>query len=251
MTDAAQVVESLRDFRPDVVIHAAALTGVDYCAEHPKEAVLINGVGTYNVALACREVGASLVAISTNEVFDGQAHRPYQEYDRRNPINPYGYSKYVAEQVVERIAPRYVIVRTAWLYAHSGTNFIHKIIARAREDQPLRVVTDEVGSPTYVVDLADALIHLIETDRPGIYHLTNVGACSRYEFAQEILRLVGLDSVPVEPITSDAFERASTPPPYAPLDNVFAAAAGVTMRPWEEALAEYIAQHEQGNAKKI
>jgi dTDP-4-dehydrorhamnose reductase len=244
MTDAGAILESLRAFRPDVVIHAAALTAVDYCADHPLEAVHVNGVGTYNVALACREVDALLVAISTNEVFDGQSDRPYQEYDRRNPVNPYGYSKFVAEQVVERFAPRYMIARTAWLYAPGGTNFIHKIIARARSGEALRVVTDEVGSPTYALDLADGLARLIATGKPGIYHLTNAGACSRYEFARAILRLAGIDT-PVEPITSDAFERASTPPPYAPLVNVFAAAAGVVMRPWEEALADYIAAHEE------
>lgn len=245
MTNATQVLDTLRDFQPDVVIHAAALTAVDYCAEHPDEAVRVNGVGTYNVALACRQIGARLMAISTNEVFDGQAARPYQEYDLRRPINPYGYSKFVAEQVVERFAPSYQIVRTAWLYAAGGTNFIHKIIARARSGEPLRVVTDEVGSPTYVVDLADGLARLAEMDRPGIYHLTNAGACSRYEFACEILRLAGLGNVPIEPIRLADFSRPSTPPPYAPLANVFAAAAGVTLRPWQEALADYIRQHER------
>ncbi len=245
MTDATQVEAALREFQPEVVIHTAALTDVDYCAEHPDEALRVNGVGTYNVALACREVGALLVAISTNEVFDGQATRPYQEYDARRPINPYGYSKYVAEQVVERFAPRYMIVRTAWLYAPGGVNFVHKILARARAGGPLRVVTDEVGSPTYVRDLAGALVQLVMLRKPGVYHLTNAGSCSRYEFACEIVRLAGLD-VPVEPITSAAFQRASTPPPYAPLQNVFAAALGVTLRPWQEALAEYIAQYERG-----
>jgi len=240
MTNTAQVLDTLRDFQPEIVIHAAALTAVDYCAEHPEEAVKVNGVGTYNVALACRQLGARLTAISTNEVFDGQASRPYQEYDLRRPINPYGYSKFVAEQVIERIAPHYQIVRTAWLYAPGGTNFIHKIIARARSGEPLRVVTDEVGSPTYAADLADGLARLVELGRPGIYHLTNAGACSRYEFACEILRLAGLGEVPVEPITLADFSRPSTPPPYAPLANVFAAAAGITLRPWQEALAEYI-----------
>lgn len=245
MLDLARVEATLRAFRPDVVIHTAALTNVDYCAEHPAEAVRVNGVGTYNVALACRAVDALMVAISTNEVFDGRASRPYQEYDARNPINAYGYSKYVAEQIVERFAPRYQIVRTAWLYAQGGGNFIHRILARARAGDPLRVVTDEVGSPTYVIDLAQALERLIATGRPGVFHLTNAGACSRFEFAQEIVRLAGLD-VPVEPITSAAFQRASTPPPYAPLDNVFAAALGVEMRPWQGALAEYINDYGQG-----
>jgi dTDP-4-dehydrorhamnose reductase len=243
MMDGRQVEVGLRAFAPDVVLHAAALTNVDYCAEHPQEAVRINGVGTYNVALACREIGAQIVAISSNEVFDGTADRPYEEYDPRRPINPYGRSKAVAEQVVERFAPDYMIVRTAWLYAPGGTNFIHKILERARSGGPLRVVTDEVGSPTYAVDLADGLTRLIALGRPGIYHLANAGACSRHEFAEAIVELAGLDT-PVEPITSDAFDRPSTPPPYSPLANVFAAALGVTMRPWREALAAYLAEHE-------
>lgn len=243
MTRADQVMESLRVFSPEIVIHAAALTDVDYCAEHPREAVRVNGVGTYNVALACREVDALLVAISTNEVFDGRAGRAYQEYDQRNPINAYGYSKFVAEQVVERFAPHYMIVRTSWLYASGGVNFIHKIIARARGGERLRVVVDEVSTPTSVIDLAAALMDLIKTGRPGIYHLVNAGECSRHEFAQEIVRLLGLD-VPIEPISLADFVRPSSPPLYAPLANVFGAAAGVELRPWQQALAEFVAQHE-------
>lgn len=243
MTDAALVERTLADFAPEVVIHTAALTNVDYCALHPLEAVRVNGVGTANVAHAARQAGALLVAISSNEVFNGLGARAYQEYDPRHPANPYGYSKAVAEQVVERLAPRYMIVRTAWLYAAGGNNFIHKILAAAREGRPLRVVTDEVSSPTYADDLADALVALIATDRPGIYHLANAGACSRHGFAQAIVRQAGLD-VPVEPITSEAFDRPSSPPPFAPLENVFAAALGVTMRPWEDALAAYVEAHE-------
>lgn len=243
MTDPVQAERRISGFRPDVVIHAAALTHVDYAAQHPEEAIRINGVGTYNVVLGARAAGARIIAVSTNEVFDGQASRPYREYDRRSPANPYGYSKYVAEQVVERLAPHYAIVRTAWLYAPGGSNFVHKILERARSGEALRVVTDEVGSPTYAADLADAIAQLVTLGRPGVFHLTNAGACSRYEFAQEALRAAHLD-VEVEPITSDAFVRASTPPPYAPLDNVFAAALSIRLRPWQEALAEYVAGHE-------
>jgi dTDP-4-dehydrorhamnose reductase len=243
MTDLAQVEQALVDFHPDVVVHCAALTNVDHCARHPDEAVRVNGVGTYNIAVTCREIGAALVAISTNEVFDGRSDRPYQEYDQRNPINPYGYSKFVAEQVVERYAPHYMIVRTAWLYAPGGVNFIHKILDRARSGQPLKVVTDEIGSPTYAVDLAGAVAKLIEVGRPGIYHMVNAGECSRYDFAAEILRQSGID-VEIEPITSDAFDRPSTPPAYAPLQNVFGAALGVSMRSWQAALAAYLAEHE-------
>lgn len=249
MTDARQALDAICAAAPDVVIHAAALTNVDFCAQNIREAVRVNGVGTYNVALACRESGARMVAISTNEVFDGRSTRPYMEYDQRNPINPYGYSKTVAEQVVERFAPHYQIVRTAWLYASGGVNFIHKIIARARANEPLRVVTDEVGSPTYCDDLAEGLIRLIDMGQPGIFHLTNSGQCSRYEFARTILGLAGLADVPITPITSDEFTRASTPPLYCPLDNLFAAASGIVMRSWQDALAEYVQSHvQQANA---
>lgn len=245
LLNAGQVVSSICDFKPDLVIHAGAMTAVDYAAEHPEEAVQVNGVGSYNVALACQQAGALCLGISTNEVFDGESRRPYQEYDVRGPINPYGYSKYVGEQAIERIAPEYMIVRTAWLYAAGGSNFIHKIIARARSGEPLRVVTDEVGSPTYVEDLADAILALAQTGRPGIYHLTNEGYCSRYEFAREILRQAGLDAA-IEPITSDSFRRASTPPKFAPLANLFAAAAGVRLRAWQEALAAFLADQGTG-----
>jgi dTDP-4-dehydrorhamnose reductase len=245
MTDLAQVRASFHSMKPDVVIHAAALTNVDFCATHPREAVRVNGVGTYNIALASREVDALMVAVSTNEVFDGRATRPYQEYDVRGPVNPYGYSKFVAEQVVERYASRYQIVRTAWLYAPGGVNFIHKIISRAQSGEPVRVVTDEVGSPTYALDLAEGIARLMQTDLPGIYHLVNAGECSRYDFASAILEAAGLGDVPIEPITSADFTRASTPPAYAPLDNVFAAAAGVEMRPWRDALTAYVAAYVQ------
>lgn len=242
MTDPEAVSGAIGSFRPHIVIHAAALTRVDYCAEHPEEAMRVNGLGTYNIALACAAIDARLVAISTNEVFDGTASRPYWEYDTPNAINAYGASKLAAERVVERFAPRGQIVRTAWLYGHNGVNFIHRILARAEEGGPLRVVTDEVSSPTYVNDLADAIVALIDVERPGTYHFINSGACSRYEFAREILRLAGYD-LPIEPITSDSFTRASTPPPYAPLANVFGAAAGITLRPWQEALAAFFSEY--------
>ncbi len=242
MTNLEMVQDALHEFQPDVVIHAAALTKVDYCAKHPVEAVRVNGVGTYNIAVTCAELHALCVAISSNEVFDGAGDQPYQEYDQRRPINPYGYSKYVAEQVVERYAGRYQVVRTSWLYAAGGTNFIHKVISRAREGGQLRIVTDEVSTPTYVDDLAVAIGQLIETGLPGIYHMVNEGYCSRYEFGQKALAFAGLD-VPIEPITSDAFVRPSNPPLFAPLLNVFGAAAGVTMCPWEDALKKYIQTH--------
>ena len=247
ITKLEQVSASIQEFRPEVVLHTAALTAVDYCAEHPLEAVRVNGLGTYNVAVESARVGAMMVTISTNEVFDGRSSRPYQEYDQRNPVNQYGYSKMVAEQVVERYASQYMICRTSWLYSHRGVNFIHKMVARAQSGESLRVVTDEVGSPTYVPDLVEALVSLIALNRVGIYHLTNAGECSRYAFAEAILREAGFDQVPIEPITQADFHRPSNPPPYSPLTNVFAAAQGVILRPWREALHAYFTEQTFGD----
>lgn len=235
----AQVVPAIAGLAPDVVIHAAAYTDVDGCARDPDKAYLVNALGTQNVALACQRCGATMVYISTNEVFDGAKGEPYLEFDRPNPINAYGRSKLAGEFFVQALLNRFYIVRTAWLYARGGNNFVTKIIRAADERGRLRVVTDEVGSPTYAPDLAEAIARLIRTGHYGIYHLTNEGACSRYDFAVRILELSGRGHIPVEPITLAEYKRASTPPPYTPLRNFCAAQLGIKLRPWEEALRAY------------
>jgi dTDP-4-dehydrorhamnose reductase len=228
------------DFQPDLILHPAALTDVEGCARDPALAYRVNGMGTQNVALAAAEVGAELLTVSTNEVFDGGAAQPYGEFAPRNPINPYGRSKLAAEWFTQNLLDRFYIVRTAWLYAPGGRNFPHRIIELADERGSLRVVTDEVGNPTYVEDLAEAIVKLIDTHAYGIYHLVNEGPASRYDFARRILLLSGRAAIPVEPITSEAFQRASTPPPHAPLANNAAAALGITLRPWQEAVADFL-----------
>lgn len=240
VTDRAAIGAAIAACRPDVVIHAAAWTDVDGCARDPERAYRVNAWGTQNVALACAAVGAALVYISTNEVFDGTATEPYREWDPVHPINPYGRSKAAGEWLVAHLLTRFYIVRTAWLYAPGGRNFPHRILQLADERGVLRVVTDEVSNPTYAPDLAAALAVLIRTGAYGIYHLTNSGYCSRYEFARAILRLTGREHIPVEPITLDQFRRDSTPPRFAPLANTAAAALGITLRPWEDALAEFL-----------
>ena len=240
ITDRAAIRAAIAACRPDVVIHAAAWTDVDGCARDPERAYRVNALGTQNVALACAEVGAVLVYISTNEVFDGTATEPYREWDPIHPINPYGRSKAAGEWLVSHLLTRFYIVRTAWLYAPGGRNFPHRIIQLADERGVLRVVVDEVSNPTYAPDLAAGLAALIRTDAYGVYHLTNSGYCSRYEFARAILRLTGREHIPVEPIPLDQFRRDSTPPRFAPLANTAAAALGITLRPWEDALAEFL-----------
>lgn len=240
VTDRPAITAAVADFAPHVVIHTAAWTDVDGCARNPEKAYQVNALGTQNVALACASSDAAMVAISTNEVFDGQADEPYREWDPPHPINPYARSKAAAEWFTRHLLTRFYIVRTAWLYAPGGTNFPHRIVELADELGKLQVVTDEVGNPTFAPDLAAALAELIETDAYGVYHLTNAGYTSRYGFAQEILRIAGREDVPVQEITLDAFERDSTPPRFAPLANTAAAALGIRMRPWQEALEAFL-----------
>jgi len=240
ITDRAAISAAVVDFAPDVVIHAAAWTDVDGCARDPERAYRVNALGTQNVALACAASDAALAYVSTNEVFDGTATEPYREWDPPHPINPYARSKAAGEWFVRHLLNRFYIARTAWLYAAGGRNFPHRIIQLADERGALRVVTDEVSNPTHAPDLADALAALIQTDAYGVYHLTNAGYCSRHDFAREVLRISGREHVPVESITLEEFQRASTPPRFAPLVNTAAAALGITLRPWQEALEEFL-----------
>ncbi len=226
--------------RPELILHCAAMTDVDGAARDPALAYRINGLGTQNVALAAARAGAALVHISTNEVFDGTRRSPYYEFDATNPINAYARSKLAGEWFATHLLTKFYVVRTAWLSAAGGRNFVHRILQLADERGQLRVVTDEVANPTFVEDLAEALLKLIATQHYGIYHLTNAGYCSRYEYACKALELSGRGHVPVEPITLADYPRASTPPPFAPLANTAAAALGITLRPWEEALAEFL-----------
>lgn len=242
IADRAALERLTRAFAPDLILNTAAMTDVDGCARDPAAAYRANGLGPQNVALVAAACGAEVLHVSTNEVFDGAAAQPYHEWQARNPINAYGRSKLAGEWYTERLLTRFYIVRTAWLYAAGGRNFPHRMIQLADERGQLRVVTDEVGNPTYVADLAAAIVQLIQTHAYGVYHLVNAGAASRYEFAQAIMALSGRGAIPVDPITSAEFQRASTPPPYAPLANYAAAALGIQPRPWPDALAEFLAQ---------
>jgi dTDP-4-dehydrorhamnose reductase len=228
-------------FAPDLVIHTAALTDVERCARDPELAVRVNGLGTHNVALACRQCEATLLTVSTNEVFGGTKGAPYYEYEAVHPINAYARSKAAGEAYTRLHLSRFYIVRTAWLYARGGSNFPSKIIAAAQQHGRLRVVCDEISSPTYAPDLAAAIVALVRSEHYGIYHFTNAGVCSRYEFARQILALAGMPDTPIEPITSDQWPRASTPPLHSALHNLAGDAIGIRLRPWQEALRDYFA----------
>jgi dTDP-4-dehydrorhamnose reductase len=235
-----KIVQQLSNLAPNLIIHSAAMTNVDGCAKDPDLAFKVNAFGTQNVAHACLRCNADMVCVSTNEVFNGQADHPYQEGDLPQPVNPYGSSKRAGEQMAARyLKNKLYIVRTAWLYAPGGLNFPTKIIAAANANKEIRVVTDEVSNPTYAPDLAEAIAQLIQTRAYGIYHFTNAGYCSRYDFAKEILRLSGRGDIPIQPITLADYPRPSTVPPFAPLVNTRGAALGIELRPWQEALKAY------------
>jgi dTDP-4-dehydrorhamnose reductase len=233
-----QQVSRLAALKAGLIIHCAAMTDVDGCAQDPDLAFRVNAFGAQNVALACHRNSASMVYISTNEVFDGTAGRPYTEFDQTHPINAYGASKLAGERATASLLHRLYVVRISWLFAPHGRNFVSKILARADQQDRLQVVTDEVANPTYAPDLAVALWKLVGTGHYGVYHLVNEGACSRYEFALEILREAGREHIAVQPITSDRYRRASTPPAFAPLRNALGAALGIRLRPWQDALRD-------------
>jgi len=239
--DGEAVLRAIEAFAPDIVIHAAAYTDTAGCERDPQRALSINAQGTYHVALACRRLGLPLVYISTNEVFSGQKGEPYLEGDEPAPINVYGRSKLLGERHVQELVEEFYIVRTAWLYARGGENFPAKILRAAAAGDGLRVVTDEVSSPTWARDLAEALAHLIRRAPPGIYHLTNGGSCSRYQWARKLLELLSL-SVPIEAVTQAQYGAPYRKPPFSALANTAAARLGIVLRPWEEALAQYLAE---------
>jgi dTDP-4-dehydrorhamnose reductase len=237
-------VERLVATQADLVIHPAAYTDVDGCARDPERAYRVNGLGTRYVALACRQLAAPLVYVSTNEVFDGAASTPYFEYDRAAPINAYARSKWAGEQAVRELLDRFYIVRVAWLFG-GVRNFVRTVLRLSAERNTIAMVADEVGSPTYTPDVAAGIAQLIQLPFYGTYHLVNEGMCSRFEFAAEVLRLAGRTQVELQPIALADFKRASTVPLYTPLRNMAAAALGVQLRPWQDALAEYV-QHLAG-----
>ncbi|WNR45744.1 dTDP-4-dehydrorhamnose reductase [Paenibacillus roseipurpureus] len=239
VTQEQAVLDLLLAQRPDVVIHAAAFTNVDGAEREKEAAFQVNAMGALHVAKACERIGAKLVYVSTDYVFDGTKLSPYDEQDIPNPLSVYGHSKLLGEKFVSMTCAKHFIVRTSWLYGTKGTNFVTKVLEKARRDQAISIVDDQFGSPTYCLDLALFMRDLIATDRYGLYHASNEGICSRYEFAEHILTTAGLLSqVTLKPVPTDAF---LTSPAARPMYSAFAQKAmcekGFTpMRDWRSAL---------------
>ena len=243
ITDEKRVSAVMAEHRPDLVIHAAAYTDVDGCERDPDRAFLINGEGTRNVAAACRLFDAALLYISTDFVFDGEKREPYTENDVPNPINHYGASKLAGENCVRELCPSHYIVRTAWLYGEHGKNFPLNILNAAKSKKELKVVADQIGSPTFTADLAPAIRDLIESRVYGAYHITNKGFCSWYEFAKKTLSFAGINDVEIKPIKSEEWSSLTPRPKYSVLGRLALERQGKdNMRSWEEALQDFVSR---------
>lgn len=225
---------------PDVIINCAAFTNVDACETHISEAFAVNATGVKNIALAGKEIGAKLIHISTDFVFDGTKNESYTETDQPNPVSMYGKSKHKGELAIQETSDTYTIIRTAWLYGHDKKNYVTTILDIGKRKGSVSVVTDQCGSPTYTADLSYAIWMIISKNLQGIYHVANTGTCSRYEWARKIFELTG-DQVSLYPLKTEDYKRAATVPPNSTLNCLkYTTASGHTMRPWQEALEEYL-----------
>lgn len=244
ITQTGAVLRFFEEARPETVLHAAAYTDVDGCERDPELAMRVNGEGTRNVARAARALGARLIYISTDYVFDGEKSAPYDECDAPNPRSAYGRSKLAGEQAVKEMAGG-AIVRTAWLYGQYGRHFVKAILEQARQGKPLRVVSDQLGSPTWSLDLARTLATLAVTPGAGIFHATGSGHCSWFEFARTIVEeaaeIGAISPVPVEPVSARELARPAPRPASSVLGNRRLRELGIAPLPhWRDSLRAFL-----------
>lgn len=238
ITDKANVKRYFEDYRPDFVVNTSAYTQVDKAEEEQDKAYAINVLGVENLLESCRKYGAKLVQISTDYVFDGASESPYTESDSCNPINYYGKTKYEAERLIRCSEVESIILRTSWVYAEHGNNFVKTILRLAKEKPNLQVVNDQWGSPTFANDLAKCILSLIRkfSNHKEIYHFANEGYCSWFEFAQRILSFTTL-ACEIIPVPSSQYPTIARRPVFSVLDTQ-KVKQEVQLRSWEEALEE-------------
>jgi len=243
--DLAGVRAGLLAQRPELILHLAAWTQVDACEQHPDRAYEVNALGTRYVALAAREIGARVLLVSTDYVFDGELGRPYREYDNPAPLNVYGWSKLNAERILAALVPEHIIVRTSGLFGSGGANFPEAILRAAAGEGRLRVVDDQVCRPTYAPHLAEALAAIVAAPQPGSYHVASAGETSWCAFAREILSAAGGDPKRVEPVSSAAWGRPARRPRQSVLDtHAFEMTCGHVLPHWREGLGDFLRQRE-------
>ena len=239
ITNGAVVYFKVKDIKPDIIINCAAHTAVDKCETQKDLAYKINTIGAKNLAEAAYCVGADIVQVSTDYVFDGEALKPITEFDSTNPQSVYGSSKLQGEILVRNLNPKSYIVRTAWLYGH-GDNFVKNIINLSKTNESLKVVNDQHGTPTSTVDLSRVIIKLLEEKNYGLFHCTCKGETTWYDFTKEIFRLKGINTQ-VIPCGTEEFPRPAKRPKYSVLQNyMLELTTGDITRSWEEAIKEYV-----------
>jgi len=211
LTKEKETKKFILNYQPDVIVHCAAYTNVDQAEVEKELCYQVNVEGTRYVAEAAKKLDTKMLYISTDYVFDGQGEEPFEVTDEPNPINYYGETKYQGEQEVQKLLDKYFIVRTSWVFGEHGDNFVKTMLKLGKARDEISVVADQYGSPTYTGDLAKLIIEMIKTDKFGIYHATNEGFCSWYEFAKEIFKAINID-VNIKPVSSDEFETEAERP---------------------------------------
>lgn len=240
ISDYEQTRKYISEVDPDIIVHCAAYTAVDKAEDEKELCYSVNVEGTRNIAKATKEIDAKLVYISTDYVFDGSGSEPHLEEEKTNPINYYGYTKEQGEQIVKDLIEKSFIVRTSWVYGVNGNNFVKTMIKLAETRDEINVVYDQIGAPTYAKDLASFIANLLQTNKYGIYHATNEGFCSWYEFAEKIFELAGI-RINVNPISSDEYPTKAKRPMNSKLSKANIDRAGLDRLPsWEDALGRYL-----------
>lgn len=244
ITDAAAVHDAVRAVRPAAVVHAAAYTDVDGCERDPVRAEAVNADGAAHVAAAARAGGAYLVGVGTDFVFGGDGGAPYREEAPTDPLSVYGRSKLAGEAAILAADPTFAVARTAWLYGGEGKHFPRTVLTVLRDRGTIEVVADEAGNPTWAADLATSLVALVGARGAGLFHLTNAGRATRYDLAREVATAAGLDPATVRPTTTVEFLARYPLPARRPADstlvNARAAALGIALPPWREAVQAYV-----------
>jgi len=242
--EIGQLRQFITQAHPDWVVLTAAYTDVDESERNPQQAFAVNGEGTRNVARIARELGRRLFYISTDYVFDGASHRPYEPDDPIHPLNVYGASKAAGEDAVREQSKDWVIARTSWLFGACRASFPEKILRAAARQPQIKVVADQIGSPTFTRDLAAAIRDLVRSDARGILHITNAGSCSWFEFAKEVLLKAGRRT-PILPITTAEADRLAKRPAYSVLSPASLTVRGIRLRSWQEAVDAYLTELRQ------
>jgi dTDP-4-dehydrorhamnose reductase len=241
ITDLKSTVDFIRSCKPDTIIHSAAYTDVDGCESNVDKAFKANALGARNIAIAAREVNASVAYISTDYVYDGTKTSPYFEYDAVNPLSVYGRSKLEGENFIKSLAGKYYIIRTSWLFGKNGKNFVRTMLELSKTRDELNIVNDQIGSPTYTTDLAIALKQLVESRCYGTYHLTNSEHCSWFDFAKEIFEIAGITHIKLNPVTTEEYARPAPRPKNSVLEKFYWKLNGFQeLRSYKDAVSEYI-----------